>query len=343
MINTEIIREINSSNIKKAAEIIKKGGTVIFPTETVYGLGANGLDEEACKKIFQAKGRPSDNPLILHISSMEQLDKIVKEIPESARKLADKFWPGPLTIIFEKSPIVGDIISAGLNTVAVRMPNNEIALELIRLSGCPIAAPSANTSGKPSPTNVDHVIEDMNGRVDMIIDGGQCNIGLESTVLDLTGDCPTILRPGGVTKEQIQEVLGSCEYDIYLIKSDENIVPKSPGQKYRHYSPKAELILYKGSLSNMVDNIVEDCKRYQDIGKKVGILATEQTKNTYENGTVLVVGDREKPSTIANKLFHVLREFDSLGVDIILAESFENVGLGKAIMNRIEKAASKIK
>lgn len=345
IINTKIVK-INPNNIdyeilSEAALIIQNGGTVIFPTETVYGLGANAFNERACDKIYKAKGRPGDNPLIVHINSIEELNDLVEEIPENAKILADKFWPGPLTMIFYKRDVISYKITAGLETVAVRMPKNKIAQELIRLSKCPIAAPSANTSGKPSPTSAEHVIEDMLGKVDMIIDGGSCEIGLESSVIDITSEIPTVLRPGGVTKEDIEKLFGKCDYDPAIIKSDENIIPKSPGQKYRHYSPKAELILYKGNLHKTVKEIKKDCKRYISEGKKVGIIASEQTGNLYDEGIVKVVGDRNNPLTVASGLFNVLRSFDSSDADIILSEAFDDKGIGKAIMNRLEKASSK--
>ena len=344
-INTKVVKidpnHIDYEILSEAALIIQNGGTVIFPTETVYGLGANALNENACDKIFKAKGRPSDNPLIVHISSMEELNELVDDIPNNAKVLAKEFWPGPLTMIFNKKDNINCKVTAGLDTVAIRMPKNKIATELIRLSKCPIAAPSANTSGKPSPTNVTHVIEDMLGRVDMIIDGGSCEIGLESSVIDITSDIPTILRPGGVTKEDIEKLFGKCDYDPAIIKSDENIVPKSPGQKYRHYSPKAEVILYKGNLFKIVNAIKKDCKKYIGAGKKVGIMATEQTKALYNEGIIRAVGDRSNPITVASDLFNTLRGFDALDVDIILAEAFDDSGIGKAIMNRLEKASSK--
>lgn len=349
IINTKLVK-IDPNNIdyeilSEAAQIIKNGGTVIFPTETVYGLGANALNEDSCDKIYKAKGRPSDNPLIVHISSIDELNKLVKEIPENAKIMAEKFWPGPLTMIFDKKDIISYKITAGLDTVAIRMPENIIARELIRLSGCPIAAPSANTSGKPSPTTAEHVKEDMLGRVDMIIDGGSCNIGLESSVVDITTEIPTILRPGKVTKEDIEKLFGNCETDPAIIKSDENIVPKSPGQKYRHYSPKAELVLYKGSLQKIVNTIKKDCKKYIEEGKKVGIIASEQSLSYYKdldnNIVIKVIGDRNNPLTIASNLFDVLRSFDSTGVNVILSEAFDDKGIGGAIMNRLGKAATR--
>ena len=344
-INTKLVK-IDPNNIdyeilSEAASIIQRGGTVVFPTETVYGLGANALNEDACDKIFKAKGRPSDNPLIVHITSMEELYELVNEVPENAKILAEHFWPGPLTMILNKKDIVSYKVTAGLETVAVRMPKNKIATELIRLSKLPIAAPSANTSGKPSPTNASHVIEDMLGRVDMIIDGGSCEIGLESSVIDITSETPTILRPGGVTKEDVEKLFGKCDYDPAIIKSDEKIIPKSPGQKYRHYSPKAEVILYKGNLYKIVNAIKNDCKSFINAGKRVGIMATTQTNDLYNEGIVRIVGDRINPITVASDLFNELRNFDALGVDIILAEAFNDRGIGKAIMNRLEKASTK--
>lgn len=345
IIDTKVTK-IDPNNIdykilEEAAFIIKNGGTVIFPTETVYGLGANALNEEACDKIYIAKGRPSDNPLIVHINLFDELNELVSEIPEKAKTMSDKFWPGPLTMIFNKSEVISHKITGGLETVAVRMPENKIARELIRLSGCPIAAPSANTSGKPSPTTALHVIDDMLGKVDMIIDGGACEIGLESSVIDVTTDIPTILRPGKVTKEDIEKLFGKCNTDPAIIKSDENIVPKSPGQKYRHYSPKAELILYKGNLNKIVEQIKKDAKSYLNEGKSVGIIASKQTWTMYNNGMVKVIGDRKNPITIAAALFDVLRSFDLSNVDIILSEAFDDKEIGKAIMNRLDKAASK--
>ena len=270
--------------------------------------------------------------MIVHINSIDELNELVKEIPKNAKIMADKFWPGPLTMIFEKKEIMSYKITAGLETVAIRMPENKITRELIRLSGCPIAAPSANTSGKPSPTSAKHVIEDMLGRVDMIIDGGSCEIGLESSVVDTTSEIPTILRPGKVTKEDIEGLFGKCETDPAIIKSDEKIVPKSPGQKYRHYSPKAELILYKGNLQKIVNAINKDCNEYIRNSMKVGIIASEQTAKYYDNKNdkivVKIAGDRSNPSTIAANLFDVLRSFDSTNVNIILSESYNDKGIG---------------
>lgn len=334
------IENIDGEDLKHAAGIIKSGGIVAFPTETVYGLGANGLDTEAVEKIFKAKGRPADNPLILHVCALSQVESLVEEISDTARMCMAQFWPGPLTILFKRSELVPDIVSAGLDTVAIRMPDNGIALKLIELSETPIAAPSANLSGRPSPTSFKHVKEDMMGKIDMIIDGGSTGIGLESTVLDLSGDLPMILRPGGVTIEQLKNLIPNIVFDKSIIDNSSSIIPKSPGQKYRHYAPKSEMILFGGDLGKVVDEIKKLSKAYLLDGKKVGIMCTDQTKDLYEDGIIISLGSRDEESTIAQSLFDTLRRFDEEGVDIILAESMDMSNLGSAIMNRLKKAAS---
>ncbi|WP_353093707.1 L-threonylcarbamoyladenylate synthase [Tissierella praeacuta] len=341
---TKIVK-IDKNNVDKdliseAVNIIKNSGIVAFPTETVYGLGANGFDESAIKKIFEAKGRPQDNPLILHVHSMEKVEELVEEVPDIARKCMEEFWPGPLTILFRRSNNVPDMITAGLDTVAIRMPEHRIALELIKMSDVPIAAPSANTSGRPSPTSADHVIEDLMNKVDMIIDGGDTGIGLESTVLDLSGDSPMILRPGGVTKEQLQRIIPNVTIDSAIIKENENIIPKSPGQKYRHYAPKSDMMVFSGDVEKIVENIVEKTKEYINSGKRVGVICTEETKKFYKDGLIISIGSRQNKETIAHNLFNTLRSFDEKNVDIILAEGVELSDLGIAIMNRMMKAAA---
>ena len=341
-VNTEIIK-INKDNpendkIHKAAMILKNGGTVAFPTETVYGLGANALDSAAVEGIFKAKGRPQDNPLIIHIADINQIDNLVENVPVKARKLMEKFWPGPLTMIFNKNKSVPYIVTGGLSTVAIRIPNHKIATKLIKAAGIPIAAPSANISGKPSPTHVNHVIEDLYGKINMIIDGGETGIGIESTVLDVSCGIPTILRPGGVTREDILKIFPKVECDLAFKSNEKIVIPKSPGQKYTHYSPKAKLIIFEGDIDNVSNEIKVRAGKYLDEGMKVGIMATEQTKDKYQ-GFVLVLGDRKKPKTIAANLFRKLREFDKMSVDIILAESISREGIGEAIMNRMKKAA----
>lgn len=345
LIKTKVVK-VDSNNIdydiiREAAHIINCGGTVVFPTETVYGIGADALNDDAADKIFKAKGRPQDNPLIVHIAKFDDLYDLVSDIPNNAKILADNYWPGPLTMILNKKDILSDKITAGLKTAAIRLPENEIALALIRESKTPIAAPSANTSGKPSPTEVGHVIDDLIGKVDMIIDGGSTYIGLESTVVDMTTDIPMILRPGGITIEDIVKVLGQCEYDPAIIKNDDKTVPKSPGQKYRHYHPNADVILYKGSLENIIKNINHDYEQFELEGKKVGIMSTVQTEKYYFEKKTICVGDRTNLLTISSNLFKDLRKFDELGIDTILAESMDEQGLGKAIMNRLGKASGK--
>lgn len=330
--------KIEEKSIEEATNIIKNGGLVAFPTETVYGLGANGLDEGAVSKIFKAKGRPQDNPLILHVHSMEQIKDLVIEIPQIAITVMEEFWPGPLTILFKRSNRVPDIITAGLDTVALRMPKNDIALSLIRESNCPIAAPSANISGRPSPTSSSHVIQDLMGKVDMIIDGGMTGIGLESTVLDLSGDMPMILRPGGVTLEELRKIIPNLIEDSSIIKS--NIIPKSPGQKYRHYAPKAEMLVFTGEVDNISSRIIEMTEEYINMGKTVGIMATDETEKLYKKGLVISLGSRENKEIIAHNLFNTIRLFDEAGVDIILGEGVDLPDLGLAIMNRMMKAAS---
>ncbi|MGB4437717.1 MAG: L-threonylcarbamoyladenylate synthase [Sedimentibacter sp.] len=345
IIQTKIVKmdpdNIDYNIIKEAADIINNGGVVVFPTETVYGIGADALNDVAVDKIFKAKGRPQDNPLIVHIAEFSELYDLAKEVPENAKLLAEKYWPGPLTMIIYKKDILSDKITAGLDTAAIRLPDNKIALALIKASKKPIAAPSANTSGKPSPTEASHVIEDLMGKVDMIIDGGSTYIGVESSVVDMTSEIPMILRPGGITKEDIVKVLGKCDYDPAIIGRDEKIVPKSPGQKYRHYHPKAKVILYKGTEENIAYKINEDYEQLVSEGNKVGIMSTLQTEKYYDGKTSICCGDRTKLITISSNLFKDLRDFDHMCMDIILTEAIDEDGLGKAIMNRLEKAANK--
>lgn len=336
-----IIRKVNREMpdekiILMASEIIKNGGVVAFPTETVYGLGGNSFDNNAIDKIFIAKGRPQDNPLILHVSSIDQVYPLVERVDEKAKLLMERFWPGPLTLIFNKSEKVSDKLTGGLNTVAIRMPKHNVALSLIKHSQVPIAAPSANTSGRPSPTEAKHVVEDMYGKIDMIIDGGSTGIGVESTVLDISSDVPIILRPGGVTIEDLLEIFPKVDYDQGILKG--NVVPKSPGQKYKHYAPKAKMVVYNGEVENITTAIGNHVHQLILEGKVVGIMATEETVGNYQEGNVLVVGSRNKRDTIAQNLFSVLREFDSLNVDVILAEGIDTKGIGSAIMNRMKKA-----
>lgn len=341
---TEIIKidiqNIDKAGIRYAAEVLKSGGLVAFPTETVYGLGADALNEMAVSNIFRAKGRPSDNPLIVHISNKYDAEKLVAIVPACAHHLMDKFWPGPITLIMEKSPLVPLSVTAGLNTVAVRMPSHPVALALIRESGIPVAAPSANTSGRPSPTNANHVIEDLSSKVDVIIDAGSCNIGVESTVLDTTSTPPVILRPGGITLEQLEEVLGQVNVDPAIMSRRQgNFIPKSPGMKYKHYSPKGDVIIIEGALEAVVSKINELIDSYSSKGLRVGVMSTKQTSSYYGNAEVISAGDRDNPSEIAANLFRILREFDEKNIKVILAESVNSSGIGLAVMNRLNKAA----
>lgn len=330
---------VDQKMMERAGEIIKKGGLVAFPTETVYGLGANALDADASAKIYAAKGRPSDNPLIVHIADISALEKIVQEIPESAKKLAEAFWPGPLTMIFRKKDLVPYGTTGGLDTVAVRMPDHPVALELIKAGGGYIAAPSANTSGRPSPTKAAHVAEDMNGKIDAIIDGGDVGIGLESTIVDLTEEMPVILRPGYINEEMLEKVIGPVQMDQALLKDDPNLRPKAPGMKYRHYAPKAGLIIVEGEAEAVKNKINELAEAERQAGRQVGIIATDESAAFYPYGIVKSAGTRSDEITIAMHLYSILREFDELDVSQIYSEAFETPQMGQAIMNRLIKAA----
>jgi L-threonylcarbamoyladenylate synthase len=330
----------SSEEIKEAGMLIKNGGTVVFPTETVYGLGANALDPIACLKIFEAKGRPQDNPLIIHVADFD-ISRFVKHIPMAAEKLMESFWPGPLTIIMKKSDLIPDMVSAKLDSVAIRMPENKIARMLIEYAGVPIAAPSANISGKPSPTSIEHCIEDLTGKVDMIIGGEKCKIGLESTVVDATGNVITILRPGCITKHMLEEVVGYVEIDPAISgKLEDGIVVKSPGMKYRHYAPKAPLTIVTGNCKDVIRYINKKIHELQSQGYETGILGTDENIKEYEGNNRISLGSRSKNGIIAANLFDCLREFDKIDIDYIFAEGFSEEGIGLAIMNRLKKAAS---
>lgn len=331
--------KIDENIIGEAADILRSGGLVAFPTETVYGLGADALQEEAARKTYAAKGRPSDNPLIVHIADYEDLRKIAINIPAETDILAAHFWPGPLTMIFEKSSAVPYGTTGGLDTVAVRMPVDPVAAALIRAAGGFVSAPSANTSGRPSPTTAEHVASDLAGKIDMILDGGPVDIGLESTILDMTVSPPMILRPGAITAEMFEKVIGPVDVDRTLLSADSVQAPKAPGMKYRHYAPKARLIIAEGDLREEILAIRQLSYAAHRSGKEVGIIATSETLPFYNYGIVKSVGTRENEKTIARGLYSVLREFDEEDVDTIYSESFAVQGIGKAIMNRLEKAA----
>ena len=312
------ILTLNDTAINDAADIIKSGGLVAIPTETVYGLGANALDEDACAKVYTVKGRPSDNPLIMHISDVAMLDGIAKDIPPVSEKLMQAFWPGPLTIILQRKNVPRGTF---LDTVAVRMPKNPITLRLLDLAGVPIAAPSANISGRPSPTTAHHVLTDLDGKIDMILDGGSCEVGLESTVIDCSGDTPVILRPGAVTQEMIEELIGSVDMMTEALKDE---TPKSPGMKYRHYAPNAKVTVVVGEATRAKEKL-EELARSAD-GKKTKIITAVDMGGSHED--------------IAANLFDILRQCDEMGLDEVFIEGIAEEGLGVAIMNRLKKAAS---
>ncbi len=341
--DTQIIQvdeqHIQINLLRQAGEIIKAGGLVAFPTETVYGLGGDALNPDSSRKIYEAKGRPSDNPLIVHICRMEDLPYLVKEIPEAAKKLADAFWPGPLTMIFRKSPAVPTETTGGLATVAVRMPSHKTALSFIREAGGYVAAPSANRSGKPSPTCAKYVEEDMAGRIEMILDGGDVEIGLESTIVDMTEEIPVILRPGYITKEMLEEALGSVREDGTMMSDESGQAPKAPGMKYRHYAPKGSLVIVDGEEARVTAYINEQLERLRREGHRTGVIGTDATIARYKGDVCKSAGSREDENTIAKELYRILREFDDEEVTAIFSESFDTAGIGQAIMNRLLKAA----
>ena len=331
------INSIKDKALQKAAQCIKNGGLVAFPTETVYGLGGDGLNSEAAAKIYAAKGRPSDNPLILHINDQKMLHKIVRDVNTMAKKIMTAFCPGPVTLILPKSDIVPASVTGGLNTVAVRMPDNDIARELIRLSGRPIAAPSANISGRPSPTTAQAGYHDLHDRIDLILDGGACHFGVESTIVDCTEDMPVILRPGAVTKEMLEELFPVVKMDKAIV--GENVVPKAPGMKYKHYAPKAEMILFEGNPNKMADAIARKLYEYEKCGKKAGLLVSREVAEKLQHENTAVYGVQGDLMTIASEIYECLRFFDDKDVEVILAEGTVDKGIGLAIMNRLHKAS----
>lgn len=340
-----IIEKVDPGNIdadvmEQAGKLIAEGELVAFPTETVYGLGGDALDPDASRKIYAAKGRPSDNPLIVHIAEFDDMKRVAREVPEQAKKLADAFWPGPLTMIVWKSDAVPEATTGGMQTVAVRMPNHPVALELIRRSGCLIAAPSANTSGRPSPTEAGHVAEDLSGKIAMILDGGPVGIGIESTIIDLTEEKPMILRPGYITPEMLSEVLQEeVVIDPGIIAADDTRKPKAPGMKYKHYAPKAEMIIVDGAQDAVIAKINELTAAKRAEGKKVAVIATDETKERYDAQIILSMGRRSDEDAIAQHLYKILRECDELDVGEIYSECFQTPRIGQAIMNRLLKAA----
>lgn len=330
---------IKDEELKEASAVIRSGGLVAFPTETVYGLGGDATNPEASRKIYAAKGRPSDNPLIVHIADFSQLRNIVAEVPQEAEKLAEAFWPGPLTMILRKNDVIPYETTGGLDTVAIRMPSHPVARAFLQDSGCMIAAPSANTSGRPSPTTAQHVWGDLHGKIEILLDGGPVGIGIESTIVDLSEERPMILRPGFITQEMLSAVLGDVGMDPGLASENSKQPPKAPGMRYRHYAPKADLTLVEGTMEEVISKINALTREAQAMGKSVGVLATEENKDRYVADHVIVIGQRQDETEIARHLFDVLRQFDDLQVDLIYSESFVAAGVGQAIMNRLLKAA----
>lgn len=338
IVNPEYFQD---AQLERACKVLQTGGLVAFPTETVYGLGGDALSADAARKIYAAKGRPSDNPLIVHIGREEDLYRVAQQVGGRARELMAAFWPGPLTLIFHKKELVPESTTGGMQTVAVRMPSHPVALALIRNSGVLIAAPSANASGRPSPTKASHVKEDLQGRIDMIIDGGQVGIGIESTILDMTEEIPAILRPGYITKSMLEEVVGRVGVDPALLeeKPRKDIVAKAPGMKYRHYAPKGRLTIVEGALDDIVPYINKTLEEHEGRGEVAAVIATEESKSHYRTSNVYSIGSRKTEGSIAAGLYDILRQMDAVGAEYIYAESFQGDRLGAAIMNRMLKAA----
>jgi len=325
---------VDHASLQEAAELLQQEEVVAFPTETVYGLGADATSEKAVQKIFAAKGRPADNPLIVHMAKKEQIHEVVQHIPEVAHKLIDRFLPGPLTLILKSNGRCAQNVTAGLSTVAVRIPDHPVASSILDECGLPLAAPSANLSGKPSPTRAEHVYNDLNGRIAGIIDGGPTGVGVESTVLDCSGEKPVILRPGGVTKQDLEEVIGEVDVDPAL--SNQGSKPKSPGMKYTHYAPDAPMWLIEGDLEFFQSQI----EQLKQSGKQVGAIVSNEHASELEGAVVHTCGSKKNLREVAVQLYHALRSFDQEDVDVILCESFPEEGVGQAVMNRLKKAAT---
>ena len=333
-----------SAAVEQAADILRRGGLLAIPTETVYGLGADGLNADAVRHIFEAKGRPQDNPLILHIPDASWLARYCKDVPETAYRLAGRFWPGPLTMILPKADCVPLVTTGGLDTVGMRCPDHAVTRAIIAASGVPVAAPSANTSGRPSCTTAAHVREDMDGRIEMILDGGEeVGIGLESTIVDLTGDIPMILRPGYVTQKMLEEVTNQVDVDKTILDANCHLRPKAPGMRYRHYAPKGDLTIIEGAQDAVKEAICEKSRQATADGHRVGIIATDETMEAYRQNSnaasIKSVGSRLDEAAVGRSLYRILREFDDENLDILFSESFAESGFGQAIMNRLLKAA----
>ncbi|MCQ2499104.1 MAG: threonylcarbamoyl-AMP synthase [Lachnospiraceae bacterium] len=333
------IKNIDTEAIEDAGRIIRDGGLVAFPTETVYGLGGDAFNPKSSQKIYAAKGRPSDNPLIVHIADLSDLGKVAKDIPDAVYKVAKAFWPGPLTMILKKVDNLPKETTGGLDTVAVRMPVHPVALDFIRAAGGFVAAPSANLSGKPSPTSSKYVIEDMFGRIEMIIDGGDSDIGLESTIIDMTSEEPMILRPGFITQDDLLRVLLTVNIDETIMSDTSGKAPKAPGMKYRHYAPKGDLTIIDGETKKVIDYINQKVLTARADNIRTGVISTDETYSFYEADAVKTIGSRNDEASIAKNLFRILREFDDEDIDLIFAESFSNTGISMATMNRLLKAA----
>jgi L-threonylcarbamoyladenylate synthase len=331
----------DAEKVRVAASIIREGGLVAFPTETVYGLGADALNSKAVLALFKAKKRPLDNPPIIHVENISDVYRLAKRVPSKADKLMREFWPGPLTLVFKRSKTIPDVTVAGLDTIAVRMPQHAVALALIRETSRPIAAPSANLAGKPSPTSADHVFDDLNGRIDAILDGGPTCIGVESTVLDLSVDPALVLRPGGTLLEALRRVLGNVKLHPFVAAEKELPIEKtrSPGMKHKHYAPNAQVIVVEGAIPAVLAKVKELAESYRLKGVKVGVLATDETLAAYRADVVKSLGSRFNLAVVAQNLFSLLREFDAEGVDVIIAEGVSTEGLGLAVMNRLRKAS----
>lgn len=329
---------VSESAIEKAAKVLREGGLVGMPTETVYGLGANALDEQAVMKIFEAKGRPADNPLIVHVSCAEEVAPLVRAIPEAAKKLMQAYWPGPMTLVLPKADCIPSAVSAGLDTVGIRLPASEAARALIAAAGCPVAAPSANRSGRPSPTTAQHVFEDMDGRIPLILDGGACGVGVESSVIDATGEVPVILRPGGITPEMVEAAVGCVAVDEHVMSPlQEGDIVRSPGMKYKHYAPKAKTVIYDGSAENVIAAIIARYDEAEAAGEKPAILGFDE--HDFGSRTRISLGSADHPDEAAARLFAALRELDERGETVALCEAVEATGIGLAVMNRMGRAA----
>lgn len=330
---------LDAAAVREAGEILKRGGLVAFPTETVYGLGGDALNPESSRKIYAAKGRPSDNPLIVHIAKLSDAEKIAEELPESFYRLGEAFWPGPLTIIVKKKAQVPMETTGGLGTVAIRYPSHKVAQAIIEAAGGFVAAPSANRSGRPSPTLAEHCRQDLDGLVDMIVDGGAVGIGLESTIIDLTDGAPTMLRPGYVTREMLDEVLGTIEIDQTIFGRGDGARPKAPGMKYRHYAPKGDLTIVTGPREKVTEYINARCREAMAAGKKTGVICTEESAASYKADRIYCAGTRDNEEKTAHELFRILRDMDEEEIPVIYSEAFSGEGIGMAVMNRLRKAA----